>query len=173
MKNRAKSLLAHSKLESGAGLFLSQLFYDERHRVQNDERFLQSAAFTHETVSVRAANFLTSQKSSLSTGSNFFVGEDVECRSEDVLEAPADEEVTKKGTFLRPSDPLTYTRQKVWRTVLPANSVQNSLRAILKKHEDDLLKFLGVSKSWYGAELMTSVEPVSVEVGIVSVYSML
>lgn len=78
----------------------------------------------------------------------------VESAAVDVLEHSVDDSVTKKEVSAHPSDPRTYKCDKVCLIAFQVEKLQNTLRAVLQNHGDDLLKSLLASKYQNGAGLM-------------------
>lgn len=94
---------------------------------------------------------------------------DVESCSKNVFEVFVDDDITGSEVAAGPFDLQIYIRKEVLLTTFGTDKGQKPLRAVLQKHENDLLKSLRVYQYQYGHGLMTVASPSSGTFGAVNV----
>lgn len=108
------------------------------------------------TCSMRAVSAPAVSKPALPAGPHLFVPPDVESSPQDFVEASIADDVAGKKVPARPLDRRTYRPREVWITIFQVDEAQNPLRAVLRKHEGDLLGFLPANEYQYGAGSTTA-----------------
>lgn len=86
-------------------------------------------------------------------------------------ESPFDEGVVRTEVAVRPFNRRSHRRKTVRLTIFQIDEVQNLLRAVWQKHEDELLGSLRENKYQFGAGLMTAASPASETLGAFSTRS--
>lgn len=84
---------------------------------------------------------------------------DVKSSAENGVRVSLDDNVTMKEVTARLSDLQTYRRKTVWLTIFQLDEVQNLLRAVFQRHEDDLLESERTKQYQYSAGLLTVASP--------------
>lgn len=120
----------------------------------------------------RAVSASAGRKPAFSAGALSSVMADDERSREDVAEVHTDDDVAGKQVAVRSLDPQTYRREEAWITIFPVDKDQNPLRAVSRKHENDLLECVRANEYQYTAGLMTAASISSGELGSVNVGSM-
>lgn len=94
---------------------------------------------------------------------------DVESSFEDAVDVSMEDNVAGKEVAVRPFNPQTYKREQIRLSSSQVDEVQNPLRALSEKHEDDLLGSLRAKKYHHDAGLKPVARPLSGKLGAVRV----
>lgn len=135
--------------------------------------FYTSKFYTWDSRAMRPVSASAGRKPASSAGLHFPIVAAVDSGPKDVVQPPIDNDVAETEVAARPFDRQTYKSEKVWLTTFQVGRVQNHLRAISQKHEDDLLQSLLASKYQHGAGLMNVASPSPRKLGAVDADSML
>lgn len=104
-------------------------------------------------------------KAAISICTGIFLLADVQSKHEAVVGIPFDADVTKKKVAAPLSDPLLYKRNDVWITIIQVSGLRNLFRTVLQKHENELLRLLGVKNYQCGVGLVTTASTAARKLG--------
>lgn len=97
----------------------------------------------------------------------------VESSPGDAVKVSIDDHVGRKKVAVRFFYPQTYRCEEVWLTTFRVDKVQNRIRAVSQKPEDDSVESPRVKRYQYGAQLMVVANHLSGNFGAANVDSML
>lgn len=132
-----------------------------------------SGSYAQNSLALRAVSFSVCLEPASFARPHFSGVADAQNCVEDVIKDSIDVNITGRKVAARSFDLQNYRREEVRVTIFQIDAVQNPLRAVSQKHDDDLLEPLRACKYQQGAGLVTLTSPAWEKFGAVHVDSML